>query len=58
MAKLSKKTANNSLGFNIPETGFFPINKLISSSLRTINQGGLIYNICIKPTFLYLTNHG
>jgi hypothetical protein len=58
MAKLSKKTANKSLRFNIPETGFFPINKLISSTLRTINQGGLIYNNCFNPTFLYLTNHG
>ena len=57
-AKLSKKTAILTGGFNIPKKGFFPANKLISCSLRIIRTGVLFYNICLKTTFLHLTHHG
>jgi hypothetical protein len=56
--QLSKKTATFSQRFNIPKTGFFPVNKLISLALRISLKRGLIYNICFKTTFLHLTYHG
>jgi len=50
--KLSKKAANLSARFNIPKTGFFPTNKLISPSLRIIDSGTVTFTIIVlKPRF-------
>jgi hypothetical protein len=50
--KPSKKTAKLSACFNIPETGFFPTNKLISSSLRIVRLGTASFTIFVsKPRF-------
>lgn len=51
-AKLIKKAAKLSEGFNNPKTGFFPVNKLISLSLRIIRLGGPSFTIFVlKPRF-------